>query len=455
MVYPATRQTFPNQNPDTVADNNLINDITNLLVSLQDYVGYTNDSPASSTHEGRLKKLEGSGVSRLVFGPTPPTGTPIINDLWINTSLSPWVEYYYNGTAWVILGANGVMLAGKMLDTTITPLDSQVPVYRSSVDRIQWQTVLANPFSNPGEMVLGGSGGTPTVLPPGLDNEVLSIDPATHVPHWAPTPHDFEQLHLLQYMDFVLTTTPGVSNIGELRLYASSSPLGLYYSANGGSYQAIGSGSGGSDLSSLLNTQGAMVYASDALGTLAKLSLGAEGAVLASIGGFPTWLVGGFIASPAAAVVGSVLYYDGSIWLQLPPGTAGQFLRTQGAFNPPAWTDLPSSPPGSGIASPVGSTTGDVLVHNGTDWVRLPAGALGLYLQTQGTSGPPQWVALPPTLSNPMTTPGDTMYATVGGTPVRLAGGVANNERFMSIVAGIPAWVDSPASLGKSMWMSG
>ena len=36
-------------------------------------------------------------------------------------------------------------------------------------------------------------------------------------------------------------------------------------------------------------------------------------------------------------------------------------------------------------------TTGDVMYFNGTDWVRLPAGASGQSLVTSGTSGAPSW----------------------------------------------------------------
>lgn len=36
-------------------------------------------------------------------------------------------------------------------------------------------------------------------------------------------------------------------------------------------------------------------------------------------------------------VVGSILYYDGTNWVQLAPGTAGQVLTSQGAGLPPIW----------------------------------------------------------------------------------------------------------------------
>lgn len=455
MVYPLTRQTFPVQNPDTIADNNFINDITDLLVALEDRIGLTDSSPTAGNIEGRIKHLEGGGRPRLFFTPTTPGGTPILGDLWVKTADEPWLQYYFNGSAWNLMGANAMMIGGKMVDADILPTNNQVPIYNSSVDRIQWATILTNPLQNDGEMIVSGPGGDPGALSPGADYDVLSINPSFHGPQWAPTPKFFDQLFLRQYMDFVLTPAPQLSHTGELRLYASSSPLGLYYSVNGGSYQAIGGGSGGGNLSALLDHMGSMLYSSDGSGTLTELLIGGEGAALVSIGGLPTWRTNAFIPSPTSTTAWSIIYFDGSTWTFLPPGTAGQFLRTQGIASPPAWTDLPSSSPGSGIVPPVGSTAGDILVHNGTDWIRLPAGTAGRFLQTIGTSGIPVWAALPPTLTNPMTTPGDTIYATIGGAPARLAGGVANNDRYMSIVAGVPAWVDSPASAGKTLWMAG
>lgn len=454
MVYPATRQTFPEQFPDTVADNDFINDITDLLVALEDMVGLTGDSPGPGTHESRLKRLEGGGLPRFFFLATTPPGPNILGDIWINTSTDPWIEYYWNGTVWHVIGSDAVFLGSKQVDNTTPPTDNQVPIYNSSTDRIEWGTALINPLSAPGQLIVGGTAGAPTALSPGADYDVLNINPTTNLPQWSPTPKFFNQLYLRQYMDFIESTSPpSVSASGEIRLYADASQHKLYYSANGASYAELGSG--GTDLSDLLSSKGSMVYASDNIGTLARLDLGVEGSTLVVVAGLPVWMSNVFIPFPATAVNGAVIYFDGSTWLPIPPGTSGQFLKTFGAGTAPAWTDLPSSPPGSGIVSPAGSTTGDVLVHDATDWIRLPAGVAGRVLQTNGTSGPPSWVALPTTFSNPMTTTGDMIYATVGGSPVRLAGGTGNNDKFLSIVAGSPVWVDNPASLGRQMWMSG
>lgn len=44
-----------------------------------------------------------------------------------------------------------------------------------------------------------------------------------------------------------------------------------------------------------------------------------------------------------------------------------------------------------GIPEPVGSVQGDLLYNNGTEWTRLPAGAAGQLLRTQGAGANPEW----------------------------------------------------------------
>ncbi|MCO5251236.1 MAG: hypothetical protein M9949_07420 [Candidatus Kapabacteria bacterium] len=59
--------------------------------------------------------------------------------------------------------------------------------------------------------------------------------------------------------------------------------------------------------------------------------------------------------------IGSMMYYDGTDWVQLSPGISGQLLQTSGAAAP-IWVNAPSGslPPGSDKQT---------LRHNGTDWV--------------------------------------------------------------------------------------
>jgi hypothetical protein len=47
-----------------------------------------------------------------------------------------------------------------------------------------------------------------------------------------------------------------------------------------------------------------------------------------------------FINDPGSEAQGDILYYNGSAWVLLAPGSAGQVLKTQGASANPAWTSI-------------------------------------------------------------------------------------------------------------------
>ena len=119
-------------------------------------------------------------------------------------------------------------------------------------------------------------------------------------------------------------------------------------------------------------------------------------------------------------VQGSVLYFDGSNWVQLPPGTSGQVLTTGGGGANPAWatsgggttdhtllTNLGWTASGhtgtlgslagfdgAGAASYLtGVSNGDIAYFDGTAWTRLAPGTAGERLQTNGAGAAPTWVA--------------------------------------------------------------
>jgi hypothetical protein len=133
-----------------------------------------------------------------------------------------------------------------------------------------------------------------------------------------------------------------------------------------------------------------------------------------------------FTAAGAASLVtgtthGDVLYFNGTDWTRLAPGTSGQVLQTQGAGSPPQWaatgaggdhstlTNLGWTASahtgtagslatfnGAGAAAEVtGVTQGDVLYFDGTVWTRLPPGASGQVLQTNGAGANPTWSSAP------------------------------------------------------------
>jgi len=145
-------------------------------------------------------------------------------------------------------------------------------------------------------------------------------------------------------------------------------------------------------------------------------------------------------------VQGSVLYFNGTNWVQLSPGTSGNFLTTQGAGANPTWSAgiaLSSTTPANvvkgtsavgvgttaarsdhqhdittasavsvGTANAEGTATsvarsdhthqvtglaiasqaqGDILYYNGSSWVRLPASTDGYVLLTHAAGQNPTW----------------------------------------------------------------
>ena len=84
---------------------------------------------------------------------------------------------------------------------------------------------------------------------------------------------------------------------------------------------------------------------------------------------------------------GDILYFNGSNWLRLAPGTDGQSLRTGGAAANPAWENIDNATDLS-IAS---QTTGDMLYYNGANWVRLAGGTSGDVLTANGAGAAPTY----------------------------------------------------------------
>lgn len=181
------------------------------------------------------------------------------------------------------------------------------------------------------------------------------------------------------------------------------------------------------------------LYFRDAAGADARLPIGpTEAMILARQGGLPAWVTAPYIPAPGTPQQGDTLYYDGASWTRLAPGAAGQFLKSGGAAANVSWSNLPAA--GGSITSPPGSVQGDVLYHNGTDWVRLAAGTSGFFLRTNGTAANPGWASPPGGMANPMTGAGDLITSTTGGTPVRIAGLGVTNGWVLTMTAGAPAW---------------
>jgi len=108
---------------------------------------------------------------------------------------------------------------------------------------------------------------------------------------------------------------------------------------------------------------------------------------------------GGLGADFSATAQGYLFYFSATGTLSaLAPGAVGQFLQTQGSGANPLWADsdqLAAHTIGSSTHSDITLTSvaqGDILYRNGSStWVNLAPGTSGQYLQTQGASANPQW----------------------------------------------------------------
>lgn len=89
----------------------------------------------------------------------------------------------------------------------------------------------------------------------------------------------------------------------------------------------------------------------------------------------------------ASPVQGNVVYYNGTGWVVLAPGTSGQYLKTQGAAANPTWSNATATD-----LSITSQAQGDILYYNGSNWVRLAAGTSGQVLKTNGVGANPAWV---------------------------------------------------------------
>jgi hypothetical protein len=186
---------------------------------------------------------------------------------------------------------------------------------------------------------------------------------------------------------------------------------------------------------------------------VAKLASGTAGYVLTASGGTVVWAAPALPTdlNIAGEAQGDVLYFNGTNWVRLAPGTSGQFLKTFGVGADPAWATASVAPPtGTGFvhitagsqdaaaklvedadvataaaiavsklaagantnvltttagvpvwAAPAlptdlnisGQAQGDILYFNGTNWVRLAAGSASVtqFLKTQGAGANPVW----------------------------------------------------------------
>lgn len=113
--------------------------------------------------------------------------------------------------------------------------------------------------------------------------------------------------------------------------------LALQYQASGTKWELLNP-KVGSSLEGLLTTTGDIAYAS-AANTPARLAVGTSAQVLKG-GTSPSYgSVDGTMVRMGSDAQGDILYFDGTNYARLAPGTSGQFLKTQGAGANPVWAN--------------------------------------------------------------------------------------------------------------------
>jgi hypothetical protein len=107
-------------------------------------------------------------------------------------------------------------------------------------------------------------------------------------------------------------------------------------------------------------------------------------------------------------------------WYGLPPGSAGQFLTTQGGSSPPSWTAATTVVNSAALDGSFGSTQGALLYRNASVWTMLAPGNAGQLLASGGAAANPSWTA--PPLQNKIMNSGMQVSQRNGTTAVTVTG---------------------------------
>ena len=152
---------------------------------------------------------------------------------------------------------------------------------------------------------------------------------------------------------------------------------------NASSLYSFSSAPAGAGAWPILNGGTGQTTATAALAALLPNQSGQAGKGLVSNGTVQSW---GYPAGLdiASQLQGDIVIFNGSSWIRLGPGTIGQALITGGAGANPAW----GYPASLSLAS---QASGDTAYYDGAIWKRLAKGTAGQYLK-QGASYP-EWGA--------------------------------------------------------------
>lgn len=172
--------------------------------------------------------------------------------------------------------------------------------------------------------------------------------------------------------------------------FAASDVITLEFSRAG---DVGGTGSIQTLLDGISTTQGVVLYYN---GTdWVALSPGTDGKVLTTHGAAanPTWEVALSDIQTSLDTIstthGVVLYYNGTNWVALSPGTDGKVLTTHGAAANPTWETGSSDI--QALLDGISTTQGTIIYYNGTNWVALAPGTADYVLTAHGASADPTW----------------------------------------------------------------
>ena len=217
-----------------------------------------------------------------------------------------------------------------------------------------------------------------------------------------------------EYTEAAAPSSPAANRIvlycaddsGTTRLYAKDSA--------GTVYTVTLSPSG--QLDTLSTTQGAIVYRNAS--AWVALGPGTAGQVLQSggAGANPSWTAAGTgdVLGPASSVDGEIALFDSTTGKVLKRASATGLLKAASGvlsaasagtdYYAPSGTDVAIADGGTGastaaagfraLAEGIGSTQGDILYRNATEWVALGAGSIGQVLQSGGAGGNPSWATV-------------------------------------------------------------
>jgi hypothetical protein len=288
---------------------------------------------------------------------------------------------------------------------------------------------MVNPMTAVNDLLIGGTGGIPTRLAAGANQQVLAVNGSS--------------LAWMTVSSVVLGTAMSnpMTALNDLIVGGSAGvPARLGIGSNG---QFLGISSGGnitwmnpsSGFASPMTTLGDMIYSNDSSGTAARLAIGTNGQILTvNSGGVPVWATAsaGFV-NPMTTMDDLIIGGGGGSPARLAEGSEGQVLTISSGHV--TWTTpvIFNNPMTTAADLIVGGTSGAP--------ARLAKGSNNQVLTV--SSGALAW-ANPTGMANPMTSLNDLIIGGSSGVPFRLAGG--SNNQILGISSGAVAWIAAPTS---------